>query len=170
MLRQRRRSPGPGAALQGRSHRARTGTDVASGAGGLALQRTCRVARVRFESDTPRRAKGQARGPGQASPAPSRRLRRPEFDDGCPRLPQAAPTYPTSRRVAFLAPRDLYVEAPRLGRGGPTPTTRCYQSTKLKTTGRRGTCDLPEPPARPRSLFKLELARRRGRAVRRPPL
>ena len=36
---------------------------------------------------------------------------------GCPRLPQAAPTYPTSRRVAFLAPRDLYVEAPRLGRG-----------------------------------------------------
>ena len=30
VLRQRRRSPGPGAALQGRSHRARTGTDVAS--------------------------------------------------------------------------------------------------------------------------------------------
>ena len=39
VLRQRRRSPGPGAALQGRSHRARTGTVVASGAGvWLALQ------------------------------------------------------------------------------------------------------------------------------------
>jgi hypothetical protein len=87
MLRQRRRSPGPGAALQGRSHRARTGTDVASGAGGLALQRTCRVARVRFESDTPRRGIREARDPRRHScdvyKAPSGTTAAP----GCPRLP-----------------------------------------------------------------------------------
>ena len=75
---------------------------------------------------------------------------------GCPRLGGQPPA---SRRVSFLAPWDLYIEAPRLGRGvadlgrtyaasgaprleapGPTstPSTRKYQSTKLKTTGGEG--------------------------------
>ena len=98
---------------------------------------------------------------------------------GCPRLPLRRGQPPTSRRVALLAPRDLYVEAPRLGRGvadlgrtyagsagaprleapgertparAPASGTINY-STKLKTTGRRGDkCDYQSRPL-DRGLF-----------------
>ena len=113
-----------------------------------------------LRSDPPRRAKSQVRGPGEASPARLRRLQGPECDDGCPRLPQAAPTYPASRRVAFLAPRDLYIEAPGLGRG-VAGLGRTYARSVLPASPRpkRGGSELPR---RRRDQYRPNL-KRRGR-------
>ena len=54
--------------------------------------------------------------------------------EGCPRLPLPKGAAPCeSPRIL----RDVYIiEAPRLGRGEPTPSTRHYQSTKLYDGGK----------------------------------
>ena len=151
VLRQRRRSPGPGAALQGRSHRARTGTVSPRRRGVWALQRTFRVARVRFESDTHQRGKNQARDPGPAPPGPAgtdatsartcvgRRL--PQAAPGCPRLPLAkgqAPCESPRSLPGPLGPLCRGIEAWK-GRSGPRSdlrgaARRDWSTHKLKPT------------------------------------
>ena len=108
---------------------------------------------------------------------------------GCPRLPLTRGAAPYESPHVL---RDLYIEAPRLGRDvadlGRTYAERRAETgahtslnprrrrgtinnrPNLKRRGGRGTCDSPELSRRPRPLLELELPRRRSRAVRRPPL
>ena len=84
---------------------------------------------------------------------------------GCPRLPQAAPTYPKSRRVAFLAPRDLYMEATRLGRG-VADLGRTYAGSagapRLEAPGLRRTHTSANPRRRRVAINRPNLKRRGG--------